>query len=197
MSGDQEYDSLARVTLERIRLRLRGGQAYIAAMRAWVREPIPENATTLDASSRVIEGARALSLLGVKEAVPDIMERYFRKDGLRGSWSLARSLARMNDPRTLSALEDQARRPPPPPDVWFWPPREPGEPDILITYWNLRLAGKTRQERIDALARASQEEPFSPLRPQRMLKLEGAAGSESRKSLRMETKCKHGRGLGV
>lgn len=155
-----EYDvALARLTIERIQLRAQGEEVYVAALIDWVRYGYNERhypgainskgGTTALGRARVREGARALGVLKVAEAVPVLIERHRGHNTYTGYFFI-RALAQIGDARamgliareTSAAVGSGAR---------IQIPLEPGEVDPAWAYWQMRTRGMNLAQTIEVL----------------------------------------------
>jgi hypothetical protein len=164
----KEWDAAttARLTIERIRLRAKGRDAYVQAMIDWVQSPEPVPPTgdseqppersyeqqSKDYWRRVIDGARALGVVQATEAVPVLIAKR-QAPGWNnthlGFW-LVRALARIGDPRALETMKQQLLL-----FAWYVQsaqyPLEPEEPDVAWAYWQTRTRGMTQERTIQEL----------------------------------------------
>jgi len=178
--GLTDYDvALARLTIERIRLRAQGEEVYVAAMMDWVRNGFnndiypgardAKGGVTALGHTRVLEGARVLGMLKVREAVPLLLER------LNSFWTmtgfpLVRALAQIGDERAMEKVGFQTQlclswR-------FFQTPLEPGEVDPAWAYWQMRTRGMSLSETIQVLIGALGDREGGPL-PDAVLKAIG------------------------
>ena len=170
-----EYDvALARLTIERIQLRAQGEKVYVETMIDWVRHGYSERhypgaknskgGTTALGRARVREGARALGVLKVAEAVPVLIERHRGHNTYTGYFFI-RALAQIGDARamgliareTSAAVGAGAR---------IQIPLEPGEVDPAWAYWQMRTEGMKLAQTIEVLVGAlgRNETPMLSLR---------------------------------
>ncbi|GBC96721.1 hypothetical protein HRbin16_02530 [bacterium HR16] len=152
------FADLARLTIERIRLRAVGRDVYVRAMIEWVRTPIPTPDETLrevdKALMRIRQGARALGVLKAKEAVDVLMGRTKESGPFEDTIACecARALARIGDKRAMQVLREGMMR-------WmtvygtynYQVPLEPGEPDIAWAYWEMRTDGMSTEQAVAEL----------------------------------------------
>ena len=155
-----ELADRVRYTIERIRCRAQGRDAYVKAMVAWVQTPEPPLTAPLRDRwqfwLKTAEGARALGVLKAVEAVPLLVEKAsssFPPD------PYVFALARMEDRRAMEVLRqyvvgctgDTRSRS---------LPLEPEQPDPAWAYWRMRTVGMTLQEAIQELIREVNEEQY-------------------------------------
>jgi HEAT repeat protein len=159
--GDEDKAFAARLAIERIRLRLIGQEAYKRAMLEWIQIPDPPRDAPYEERKkvywRIMSGARALGVIGAKEAAPLLVDRYQRSIGGRfpEDFFLVRSLARLGDSRSLPVLSwairnfvgyTQAQR----------LPLEPDEPDVVWAYWQIRTQGMSAREAAREVLKAAE-----------------------------------------
>ncbi|GIV20042.1 MAG: hypothetical protein KatS3mg023_1793 [Armatimonadota bacterium] len=156
LRGEEQIADVLLLTIERIRYRALGREAYVKEMMRWVQWSEPrEGGRSKDYEyfDRVTEGARALAVIQAKEAVPLLLEVWQRPRWREGPWSLflIRPLARLGDRRALEAIQHEMR-------AVFTPnypaeqvPLEPGEPDPGCVYWLWRTEGMSLQQAVDTL----------------------------------------------
>jgi hypothetical protein len=185
----KEWDAAttARLTIERIRLRAKGRDAYVQAMIDWVQSPEPVPPTgdseqppersyeqqSKDYWRRVIDGARALGVVQATEAVPVLIAKR-QAPGWNnthlGFW-LVRALARIGDHRALETMKQQLLL-----FAWYVQsaqyPLEPEEPDVAWAYWQTRTRGMTQDQAIQEMLRSLSDDP-APLQAVRILELTG------------------------
>ena len=154
----EDFADLARLTIERIRLRAVGRDVYVRAMIEWVRTPIPTPGETFrevdKALMRIRQGARALGVLKAKEAVDVLMARTKESGPFEDTIACecARALARIGDKRAMQVLRESMMR-------WvtvygtynYQVPLEPGEPDIAWAYWEMRTDGMSTEQAVAEL----------------------------------------------
>jgi hypothetical protein len=148
-------------TIERIRYRAQGRDAYVKAMVAWVQTPKPPLTPPLrdlwQFWLKTGEGARALSVLQAVEAVPLLIEKA-SSSSEPGPYVFA--LARMEDRRAMEVLRQYV--------VGCTGglgsnslPLEPEQPDPAWAYWRMRTAGMTLQEAIKELIREANQKQYT------------------------------------
>lgn len=157
-----EYDvALARLAIERIQLRAQGMDVYVAAMIDWVRNGFSnkhypgardsEGRRKVMGRLRVLEGARALGMLKVREAVPALIEtvRNFYALPYTG-FGLIRALAQIGDERALQMMAREiviVRSI----ALTLQHPLEPGEVDPAWAYWQMRTRGMNLEQTSEVL----------------------------------------------
>lgn len=144
------------LTVERIRLRARGREAYVQAMLEWLDTPKPAQYYPREPYDeyvlKVTEAMRALSVVGAREAVPKLLE-LAQKPDWKENTHLARALARIGDKRGLPAIEAVLCKQ----EVMIPEPAfylEPGEPDPVWVYWQMRTEGMSLKQAIDEIVRS-------------------------------------------
>ncbi|GIV18302.1 MAG: hypothetical protein KatS3mg023_0053 [Armatimonadota bacterium] len=154
-----------RLTIERIRLRSKGRDDYVRAMIEWVQSPDPLPMMPLREKGllwrRMWYGARALGILQAREGVPALAERCEQQVasfiGIDGFY--ARALARIGDQRSLKVLKEYlAKFIPWPPNMCSIMPLEPGEPDPVWAYWQMRTEGMSLEQAIWEVIRTCERE---------------------------------------
>ena len=155
----EEFAELARLAIERIRLRAAGRDVYVRTMIQWLCTTIPapgeNNREVHRALMRAMQGARALGVIQAREAVDALMERAKERRGLYDDYvacACVRALARIGDKRTMQVLREGIRR-------WtttygfyyYQAPLEPGETDIAWVYWEMRTSGMSTQQAVAEL----------------------------------------------
>lgn len=159
--GNEGKAFAARLAIERIRLRLSGQEAYKRAMLEWIQIPDPPRDAPYEERRkvywRIISGARALGVIGAKEAVPLLVDRYLRSIGgyFPEDFFLVRPLARLGDSRALPVLSWAIRN-----FVGYTQaqmlPLEPDEPDVVWTYWQVRTRGMSAREAAREVLKAAE-----------------------------------------
>lgn len=159
LRGQEQIADMLLLTMERIRYRALGREAYVKEMMRWVMWTESQGAPSgrdYEYLDRVTEGARALAVIQAKEAVPLLLEVWQRPRWREGPWSLflIRPLTRLGDRRALEAIQHEMR-------AVFTPnypaeqiPLEPGEPDPGCIYWQWRTEGMSVQQAVDTLVRS-------------------------------------------
>jgi len=142
---DESGALVARLAVERIRVRQRGRDAYVREMLSWLETPVPPPSTTnrqiTEAAFRVPEASRALGVIGAAEAVPLLLAKYEKADRKANRdmrFVGVPVFVRLGDTRGLEVLHDYLqgfahRR------NYF--PLEPGQPDVAWAYWKMRTRG--------------------------------------------------------
>lgn len=157
--AQEQIADILLLTMERIRYRALGREAYVKEMMRWVMWAESQSAPKerdYEYLDRVTEGARALAVIQAKEAVPLLLEVWQRPRWREGPWSLflIRPLTRLGDRRALEAIQHEMR-------AVFTPnypaeqiPLEPGEHDPGCVYWQWRTEGMSVQQAVDTLVRS-------------------------------------------
>lgn len=163
----EDFAELARLAIERIRLRAQGRNVYVQTMIQWLRTPIPTpgetNREVDKALMRITQGARALGVIKAREAVDALMERTKERSSASVyddyvACECARALARIGDKRAMQVLREGVLR-------WITVygaynrqvPLEPGEPDMAWAYWEMRTGGMSTEQAVAELIRGLDE----------------------------------------
>jgi len=158
-SSKKQIAHVIDLTIERIRYRAKGRDAYIREMIRWVQSPEPpweKSDEVIDYVERVVEAARALAVVGAQEAVPVLTDLCNRPwwDGNPWVIYLIRALAWLGDRGAMPVLSRELAR--------FTPyqagcasvpaafiPLEVREPDPVLVYWQMRTEGKSLPQAIE------------------------------------------------
>lgn len=159
LRGQEQIADILLLTVERIRYRALGREAYVQEMMRWVQwNELREGGSPKDYEylDRVTEGARALGVVQAKEAVSLLLEVWQRPRWRDGPWALAliRPLAQIGDRRAKEALEYEMRAGFSPDYPAEQVPLEPGEPDPGCVYWQWRTERMSLQQAVDTLVRS-------------------------------------------